>query len=59
MISARFQDICPVPQKMLERYQQAKGKTEGSLLWAINNLYNKHSKIIYTLPTQTTSNKAL
>ncbi len=33
------------------------GKTEGSLLWAINNLYNKHSKIIYTLPTQTTSNK--
>ncbi len=33
------------------------GKTEGSLLWAINNLYNNHSKIIYTLPTQTTSNK--
>jgi len=33
------------------------GKTEGSLLWAINNLYNSNSKIIYTLPTQTTSNK--
>lgn len=33
------------------------GKTEGSLFWAINNLQNSHSKIIYTLPTQTTSNK--
>lgn len=33
------------------------GKTEGSYLWAINNLKNKNSKIIYTLPTQTTSNK--
>ncbi|MDR1007952.1 MAG: CRISPR-associated helicase Cas3' [Campylobacteraceae bacterium] len=33
------------------------GKTEGSLLWAINNLKNKNTKIIYTLPTQTTSNK--
>ena len=33
------------------------GKTEGSLLWAINNLYDTNSKIIYTLPTQTTSNK--
>ncbi|OAA92590.1 CRISPR-associated helicase/endonuclease Cas3 [Clostridium coskatii] len=33
------------------------GKTEGSLLWAVNNLKNKFSKIIYTLPTQTTSNK--
>ncbi len=33
------------------------GKTEGSLLWAFNNLQNKNTKIIYTLPTQTTSNK--
>ena len=33
------------------------GKTEGSLLWAINNLFDTNSKIIYTLPTQTTSNK--
>lgn len=33
------------------------GKTEGSLLWTINNIKNKNSKIIYTLPTQTTSNK--
>lgn len=33
------------------------GKTEASLLWAINNLSNENTKIIYTLPTQTTSNK--
>ncbi|MDF2883921.1 MAG: CRISPR-associated helicase Cas3 [Clostridiaceae bacterium] len=33
------------------------GKTEGSLLWAANNLKNTFGKIIYTLPTQTTSNK--
>ena len=33
------------------------GKTEGSLLWAIKNIPNNYSKIIYTLPTQTTSNK--
>lgn len=33
------------------------GKTEGSLLWSIYNLRNDYSKIIYTLPTQTTSNK--
>lgn len=33
------------------------GKTEGAFLWAINNIENKLSKIIYTLPTQTTSNK--
>lgn len=35
------------------------GKTEGSLLWAANNLNSKASKIIYTLPTQVTSNKLL
>lgn len=33
------------------------GKTEGALLWAINNIKDKNSKIIYTLPTTTTSNK--
>ncbi|WP_192859138.1 CRISPR-associated helicase Cas3' [Clostridium botulinum] len=33
------------------------GKTEGAFLWAINNIDNELSKIIYTLPTQTTSNK--
>lgn len=33
------------------------GKTEGSLLWAVNNLKSLASKIIYTMPTQVTSNK--
>jgi len=44
-------------QSVLVEIPTGEGKTEGSLLWAINNLYNTHSKIIYTLPTQTTSNK--
>ena len=33
------------------------GKTEGALLWANSNILNKNTKIIYTLPTSTTSNK--
>jgi len=33
------------------------GKTEAALLWAENNLKNKYTKIIYTLPTRVTSNK--
>ena len=44
-------------KSVLVEIPTGEGKTEGSLLWAINNLYNPHSKIIYTLPTQTTSNK--
>ncbi|RLG00449.1 hypothetical protein DRN58_03515 [Thermococci archaeon] len=32
------------------------GKTEAALLWALNNLKNQHTKIIYTMPTQVTSN---
>lgn len=44
-------------KSVLVEIPTGEGKTEGSLLWAINNLSNKHSKIIYTLPTQTTSNK--
>ena len=32
------------------------GKTEAALLWAIANLKNSHTKIIYTMPTQVTSN---
>jgi len=44
-------------KSVLVEIPTGEGKTEGSLLWAINNLYNTHSKIIYTLPTQTTSNK--
>jgi CRISPR-associated endonuclease/helicase Cas3 len=34
-----------------------KGKTEGGLLWAHQNLRGPAGKIIYTLPTSTTSNK--
>ena len=44
-------------QSVLVEIPTGEGKTEGSLLWAINNLYNNYTKIIYTLPTQTTSNK--
>lgn len=33
------------------------GKTEGSYLWALGNIKDSNSKVIYTLPTQTTSNK--
>ncbi len=32
------------------------GKTEAALLWAITNIKNVHTKIIYTVPTQTISN---
>lgn len=33
------------------------GKTEASLLWTENNLKNKYTKVIYTLPTRVSSNK--
>ena len=53
-----FQENLSLNSKsVLVEIPTGEGKTEGSLLWAINNLYNNHSKIIYTLPTQTTSNK--
>ena len=53
-----FQENLSVNSKsVLVEIPTGEGKTEGSLLWAINNLYNNYSKIIYTLPTQTTSNK--
>jgi CRISPR-associated endonuclease/helicase Cas3 len=44
-------------ENVLVEIPTGEGKTEGSLLWAVNNFYNQNSKIIYTLPTQTTSNK--
>lgn len=44
-------------QSILVEIPTGEGKTEGSLLWAIKNIYNENTKIIYTLPTQTTSNK--
>lgn len=44
-------------ESVLVEIPTGEGKTEGSLLWAIKNLYNENTKIIYTLPTQVTSNK--
>jgi len=44
-------------QSVLVEIPTGEGKTEGSLLWAINNIKNPHTKIVYTMPTTTTSNK--
>jgi CRISPR-associated endonuclease/helicase Cas3 len=53
-----FQDeLADCTQSVLVEIPTGEGKTEGSLLWAIKNIYNENTKIIYTLPTQTTSNK--
>lgn len=53
-----FQDqLADRTQSILVEIPTGEGKTEGSLLWAIKNIYNANTKIIYTLPTQTTSNK--
>ncbi len=51
------ENLFDTSKSVLVEIPTGEGKTEGSLLWAIKNLYNEHSKIIYTLPTQTTSNK--
>lgn len=50
-------DLSILSKSVLVEIPTGEGKTEGSLLWAIKNLYDKNSKIIYTLPTQVTSNK--
>ncbi len=50
-------ELSETHQTVLVEVPTGEGKTEGSLLWAVNNLSNNHSKIIYSLPTQTTSNK--
>jgi len=50
-------DLSFFNKSVLVEIPTGEGKTEGSLLWAINNIYDKNTKIIYTLPTQTTSNK--
>ncbi len=44
-------------ESVLVEIPTGEGKTEGSLLWAINNINSLNSKIVYTLPTTTTSNK--
>jgi CRISPR-associated endonuclease/helicase Cas3 len=54
----KFQEnLFECTESTLVEIPTGEGKTEGSLLWAINNLKNKNTKIIYTLPTQMTSNK--
>ncbi len=57
-ILKEFQEKLSITKgNVLVEIPTGEGKTEGSYLWAINNLKSKRSKIIYTLPTQTTSNK--
>ena len=51
------EELSLLNKSVLVEIPTGEGKTEGSLLWAIYNLYNQNTKIIYTLPTQTTSNK--
>jgi len=41
---------------LLIKIPTGEGKTEAALLWAINNLKNKYTRVIYTMPTQVTSN---
>ena len=41
---------------LLLKIPTGEGKTEAALIWALNNLKNKHTKVIYTMPTQVTSN---
>ncbi|MBD3363133.1 CRISPR-associated helicase Cas3' [Candidatus Dojkabacteria bacterium] len=54
----KFQkELSNIKGNVLVEIPTGEGKTEGSLLWALNNLNSKASKIIYTLPTQVTSNK--
>ena len=53
-----FQDeLSNFKGSVLVEIPTGEGKTEGSFLWGIKNLKGKSGKIIYTLPTQTTSNK--
>ncbi|QHN07914.1 CRISPR-associated helicase Cas3' [Methanothermobacter sp. THM-2] len=43
-------------ENLVIKIPTGEGKTEAALLWALNNVRNKHTKIIYTMPTQVTSN---
>jgi len=57
-IPKNFQErLSDIKGSVLVEIPTGEGKTEGSYLWAINNLKSINNKIIYTLPTQTTSNK--
>ena len=49
--------LSDIKESVLVEIPTGEGKTEGALLWAYNNIINKNTKIIYTLPTATTSNK--
>ena len=49
--------LSTIKKSVLVEIPTGEGKTEGALLWANNNILNKNTKIIYTLPTATTSNK--
>lgn len=51
------ENLSELEKSVLVEIPTGEGKTEGSILWAMKNLFDKNSKIIYTLPTQVTSNK--
>ena len=54
----KFQEqLSKITQNVIVEIPTGEWKTEWSLLWAINNWKWKYNKIIYTLPTQITSNK--
>jgi len=50
------QESSELTDNLLIKIPTGEGKTEAALLWAINNLKNKYTRIIYTMPTQVTSN---
>ncbi|BAZ99102.1 CRISPR-associated endonuclease/helicase Cas3 [Methanothermobacter sp. EMTCatA1] len=53
----RFQEVSSKSSdNIFIKIPTGEGKTEAALLWALNNLKNRHTKIIYTMPTQVTSN---
>lgn len=49
-------NACQCDDDLLLRIPTGEGKTEAALLWCLNNLKNKQTRIIYTMPTQVTSN---